>query len=131
MKKKKFFFLGIAAGIIIIAVTYQPEQNNLDEIFFVDATFYPEKGIVIVSYNDTSSKTQMVTLELLGLNETFHKTYYTSSFQETINIATQPKYGWKAHPVTLDIRHSDFGDVSIKTEVHNSGDPAPQTIYGK
>jgi hypothetical protein len=79
---------------------------------------------------DKTKKTNHVVLEILGMDESFQKTLVGSEFVETVQFQTPPKYGWKIHPVTFLIDHQELGTVSLKTEIHSYGQPAPPIIYG-
>ena len=39
-----------------------------------------------------------------------------------------PKYGWKTIPVTLEINHSEFGKVGLKTEIYEPEQFKPKII---
>jgi len=70
-----------------------------------------------------------VVLEILGMEETFQKTFSGSNFIERVQFDSIPKYGWKIHPVTLDIEHQELGKVGIKTEIHSENEPTPSLIF--
>lgn len=104
-------------------------HDVLKSTFEIDATYYDE-GYVKISYIDKTSKTNHVVLEVLGMNESFQKTLSGSQFVETVQFPILPKHGWQVHPVTFLIDHQDLGKVSLKTEIHSFGEPAPPIIYG-
>jgi len=123
-------------SIVVITVlglffVFDSNSNNdvLKSTFEIDATYY-DAGYVEISYLDTSSKTNYVVLEILGMDESFQKTLSGSKFVETVSFPTIPKYGWQVHPVTFLIDHEELGKVSLKTEIHPYGQPAPPIIYG-
>ena len=58
-------------------------------------------------------KTNLTTLEILGMEETFHKEFSQSSFVETVQINSEPKYGWSTIPVVFSINHDEFGDIGV------------------
>ena len=43
-------------------------------------------------------------------------------------LETIPKYGWKTTPVTLEIQHSEFGKIGLKTEIHELDQSKPKII---
>ena len=104
-------------------------KDVLKSTFEIDATYY-DAGYVEISYLDKTSKTNHVVLEILGMDESFQKTLSGSKFVETVIFPVLPKYGWQVHPVTFLIDHEDLGKVSLKTEIHPYGEPAPSIIYG-
>ena len=134
MNKK---IIAVASIIAIIAVVLSVTSNSaLDEptisqTIFVDAVYEPENKIVKITYNDNSKKTNLVTLEILGMEETFHKEFSQSSFVETVQINSEPKYGWSTTPVVFSINHDQFGKIGLKTEIYEQGESKPRIIYSK
>ena len=134
MNKK---IIAVASIIAIIAVVLSVTSNSaLDEptisqTIFVDAVYEPENKIVKITYNDNSKKTNLVTLEILGMEETFHREYARSSFVETVQINSEPKYGWSTTPVVFSINHDEFGKIGIKTEIYEHDELKPRIIYSK
>ena len=50
-----------------------PETHKLFcNSFFVDAVYEPENNIVKITYSDNSKMTSLVSLEILGMEDTFH-----------------------------------------------------------
>ena len=134
MNKK---IIAVALTIAIIAIMLSATSNSaLDEstisqTIFVDAMYDPKNSIVKITYNDNSEKTNLVTLEILGMEETFHREYAQSSFVETVQINSEPKYGWSTTPVVFSINHDEFGKIGIKTEIYEQGESKPRIIYSK
>jgi len=134
MNKK---IIAVASTIAIIAIALSVTSNSaLDEYtisqtIFVDAMYDPKSKIVKITYNDNSKKTNLITLEILGMEETFHKEFSQSSFVETIKINSEPKYGWPTTPVVFSINHDQFGKIGIKTEIYEQGELKPRIIYSK
>ncbi len=132
MAKKIFPIISIvvitALGLFFI---FDSDSNKdvLKSTFEIDATYY-DAGYVEISYLDKTTKTNHVVLEILGMDESFQKTLSGSEFVETVPFPVTPKYGWKVHPVTFLIDHEDLGKISLKTEIHPYGEPAPPIIYG-
>ena len=134
MNKK---IIAVALTIAIIAIVMSATSNSaLDEstisqTIFVDAVYESKSSIVKITYNDNSEKTNLVTLEILGMEETFHREYARSSFVETVQINSEPKYGWSTTPVVFSINHDEFGKIVIKTEIYEQGESKPRIIYSK
>lgn len=125
-------FLGIFTVLALVFLTggATDDKDDLRQTFQVDAVYY-HTGHVEVSFIDKSEKTTNVVMEILGMDESFQKTFSDSQFIEIVPFPTEPKYGWEIHPVVLEIDHKDFGHVQLKTEIHALGDPAPTVIYSK
>jgi len=123
-------FLGIFTIIAILFLTggASDDKDVYRETFQVEAIYY-DAGHVEVSYLDKSGKTTNVVLEILGMSESFQKTYSDSEFIEIVPFPNLPKYGWAIHPVILEIDHKDFGHIQLKTEIHSIGEPLPSIIY--
>ena len=129
--------IATASIIAIIAIVFTATSNStLDEstiskTIFVDAVYEPESEIVKITYNDNSKKTNLATLEILGMEETFHKEFSQSSFIEIVQINSEPKYGWSTTPVVFSINHNEFGEIGLKTEIYEQGELKPRIIYSK
>ena len=123
-------FLGVFTIIAIIFLTggASDDKDVYRETFQVEAIYY-DSGHVEVSYTDKSDKTSKVVLEILGMDESFQKTFSDSEFIEIVPFTTVPKYGWEVHPVVLEVDHDDFGHIQLKTEIHPMGESVPPTIY--
>ena len=132
-------------GIIIVAIVIAgiafsvTDQFNsddsiiLDQIEF-DAVYLENENIVQISFEDESNNTKSAILEILGMDVTYHKEYVfdgESGFIEKMYLEEIPKYGWKTTPVTLEINHSQFGKIGLKTEIHGPNEPSPETIVEK
>ena len=111
----------IAIAAIVISVTSDSalDESTISQTIFVDAVYEPKNKIVRITYNDNSEMTNLITLEVLGMEKTFHKEFSQSSFVETIEINSEPKYGWSTTPI-----NHDFGNIGLKTEI-------PRIIYSK
>ena len=131
--------LGVITVLAILLITGNNTDNEiLKSTFSVDAVYFESKntnlddGYIQITFRDNSFKTKAIVLEVLGMDESFQKTYLDSSeFVEVIPFPTPPKYGWAIHPVTLVIDHEDLGKVSLKTEIRPVGEPPAPIIYGK
>jgi hypothetical protein len=75
--------------------------------------------------------TSLVVLEILGMEETFHKEFSQQSFVEIVQFDSAPKYGWVTMPVTFFLEHDEFGFIGLKTEIHPYDEPKPKVIYSK
>ncbi len=134
----------IALGVItILAILLITGNNNGDQeilrsTFSIEAVYFDQSNSDIASgdayiqitFKDKSEKTNAVVLEVLGMEESFQKTFVNSEFVEIILFPTTPKYGWEIHPVTLQIDHEELGKVSLKTEIRPYGEPPAPIIYG-
>ena len=123
-------FLGVFTVLAIVFLTggASDDKDVYRQTFKVDAIYY-DTGHVEVSYFDNSDKTTNVVLEILGMDESFQKTYTDSEFIEIVPFPNEPKYGWEINPIVLEIDHEDFGHIQLKTEIHPMGEPAPNVIY--
>jgi len=123
----------IAIAAIVISVTSDSalDESTISQTIFVDAVYEPKNKIVRITYNDNSEMTNLITLEILGMEKTFHKEFSQSSFVETIKINSEPKYGWSTTPVVFSINHDQFGKIGLKTEIYEQGGLKPRIIYSK
>ena len=123
-------FLGVFTVLAIVLLTggASDDKDELRQTFQVDAVYY-DTGHVEVSFFDKSKKTTNVVMEILGMDETFQKTFSDTEFIEIIPFPNEPKYGWAIHPIVLEIDHEEFGHIQLKTEIHPFGDTIPPVIY--
>jgi len=123
----------IAIASIVISVTSDSafDESTISQTIFVDAVYEPKNKIVRITYNDNSEMTNIITLEILGMEKTFHKEFLQSSFVETVKINSEPKYGWSTTPVVFSINHDEFGKIGLKTEIYEQGESKPRIIYSK
>lgn len=123
----------ITIAAIVISVTSDSalDESIISQAIFVDAVYEPKNKIVRITYNDNSEMTNLITLEVLGMEKTFHKEFSQSSFVETIEINSEPKYGWSTTPVVFSINHDEFGKIGLKTEIYEQGESKPRIIYSK
>ena len=122
--------LGVFTILALVFLTggATDDKDPLRENFKINAIYY-DAGYVEVSYVDKSDKTNSVTLEILGMETSFQKTFSDSEFIEIIQFPNVPKYGWEIHPRVMEIEHEEFGHVQLKTEIHELNTPSPNTIY--
>ena len=134
MNKKIIVAASIIAIIaIVLSVTSNSalDESTISQTIFVDAVYDPKNKIVKITYNDNSKKTNLITLEILGMEETFHKEFTRSSFVETVQINSKPKYGWSSTPVVFSISHDELGKIGLKTEIYEQGESKPRIIYSR
>ena len=115
----------------IVCLEYNDGLNHSDCVIFVDAVYEPENNIVKITYSDNSKMTSLVILEILGMEETFHKEFSQQSFVEIVQFDSAPKYGWATMPVTFFLEHEELGFIGLKTEIHPYDEPKPKVIYSK
>lgn len=127
--------LGVVTILAILLLTGTNNENEeiLKSTFFIESVYYDNNGdgYIQITFKDNSEKTKAIVLEVLGMQESFQKTFLDSSeFTEIISFPSPPKYGWEIHPVTLLIDHQELGKVSLKTEIRPYGEPSAPIIYG-
>ncbi len=126
----------ISLGIItIFALVFltgggTDDKDILRQTFQVDAVYY-ETGHVEVSFFDKSEKTTLVVMEILGMDESFQKSFYDYQFIEIVPFPNVPKYGWAIHPIVLEIDHPELGHIQLKTEIHPFGESSTPVIYSR
>ena len=134
MNKKVIVLASVIAIIsIVLSITSNPtlDESIISQAIFVDAVYDPKNKIVKITYHDNSEKTSLVILEILGMEKTFHKEFSRSSFVETVQISSEPKYGWSTTPVVFSINHDEFGKIGLKTEIYQQDETKPRIIYSK
>jgi len=117
-------------AIIFLAGAGTDDKDILRQTFQIEAVYY-DSGHVEISYFDKSGKTNSVVMEILGMEESFQKTFSDSEFIEIVPFPNIPKYTWRAHPVVLEIEHEEFGHIQLKTEIHPLDEPVPSVIYSR
>ena len=129
--------IGVALIIAIVAIVMSVtsdsalDESIISQTIFVDAVYEPKNKIVRITYNDNSEMTNLIALEILGMEKTFHKEFLQNSFVETVKINSKPKYGWSTTPVVFSINHDEFGKIGLKTEIYEQGESKPRIIYSK
>jgi len=123
----------IALTVIILSISSNSvlDESIISQTIFVDTVYEPENNLVKITYNDNSKNTNLVTLEILGMEQTFHKEFSQNSFVEIIQINSEPKYGWSTMPVVFSVNHDEFGKIGLKTEIYQMGESKPRIIYSK
>jgi len=129
--------IAVASIIAVIAIALSITSNStvdesiISQTIFVDTVYEPENNLVKITYNDNSKKTNLVTLEILGMEQTFHKEFSQNSFVEIVQINSEPKYGWSTMPVVFSVNHDEFGKIGLKTEIYQMDESKPRIIYSK
>jgi len=123
--------IAIVSIVILVTSDSALDESIISQTIFVDAVYEPKNNIVRITYNDNSEMTNLTTLEILGMEKTFHKEFLQSSFVETVKINFKPKYGWSTTPVVFSINHDEFGKIGLKTEIYEQGESKPRIIYSK
>ena len=123
----------IALAVIIFSISSNSalDESIISQTIFVDTVYEPENNLVKITYNDNSKKTNLVTLEILGMEQTFHKEFSQNSFVEIVQINSEPKYGWSTMPVVFSVNHDEFGKIGLKTEIYQMDESKPRIIYSK
>ena len=124
--------LGVVTVLAILFLTGNgnDDKDILRQTFQIDAVYY-DSGHVEISFLDKSDKTTLVVMEILGMDESFQKTFSNSEFIEIVPFPNFPKYGWAIHPIVLEIDHPELGHIQLKTEIHLIGEPTPIVIYSR
>lgn len=121
--------MGIVAAVAaLLGLVAVPQQDDPD-YFEINATY--SDGTISVLFRDHSDRTDNVSMEILGMAETFRKTYESGYVEESVPFLGPPKYGWGAHPVIFDVSHQALGEISIKTEIRDAGQPAAAVIFAR
>jgi hypothetical protein len=134
MNKKIIATLSIITlSVIIFSISSNSalDESIISQTIFVDTVYEPENNLVKITYNDNSKKTNLVTLEILGMEQTFHKEFSQNSFVEIVQINSEPKYGWSTMPVVFSVNHDEFGKIGLKTEIYQMDESKPRIIYSK
>ena len=134
MNKKIIATLSIITlAVIIFSISSNSalDESIISQTIFVDTVYEPENNLVKITYNDNSKKTNLVTLEILGMEQTFHKEFSQNSFVEIVQINSEPKYGWSTMPVVFSVNHDEFGKIGLKTEIYQMDGSKPRIIYSK
>jgi len=116
---------------LLISSNSALDESIISQTIFVDTVYEPENNLVKITYNDNSKKTNLVTLEILGMEQTFHKEFSQNSFVEIIQFNSEPKYGWSTMPVVFSVNHDEFGKIELKTEIYQMDESKPRIIYSK
>ena len=138
-------FETITIDLPIPEISSDDKTSEMIQAIEVDAKYKPEKGMVTIFYQDKSTGTDKLIVEVWGLPQTYHKEFECDvgalaanaehdnacpdSLVANIKLDSVPKYGWESIPVVFTVDHNQFGKISIKTEIYETGDPKPRIIY--
>ena len=117
------------AAILVLAGIFRGE--DLSNMFYLEGIFYESEGIVEIRFVDKSEGTSSAVLEILGMAESFQRTYDAGEFTEIVPFAGTPSFGWKVTPITVLIQHDVYGTIQLKTEIHGENEPKPKVIAGR
>lgn len=133
MNKKILVISGLIITMIFVASSNlnSIEEKILEQTFAISAIYFVADKYVEINFEDKSNKTKYVTLEILGMPESFHKEYGSSTFVEKIPFVSTPKYGWQSIPVVFEVEHEEFGKISIKIEIRSAGESQSKIIFNK
>ncbi len=120
--------LSILAGFYLFDSTTIDKELMADTFVF-DAVYFEDKQTIEITFQDKSKKTSVVILEILGMQESFQKTFANTEFIESVPFDGPPQYGWETHPLTLVVEHEEFGKIGMKTEVHSGNEPSKPIIF--
>ena len=67
----------IVSIVILVTSDSALDDSAISQTIFVDAVYEPKNKIVRITYNDNSKMTNLITLEILGMEKTFHKEFFT------------------------------------------------------
>lgn len=117
-------------AIIFLSGGGTDDKDILRQTFQIDAVYY-DSGHVEISFLDKTGQTDLVIMEILGMDETYQKSFSDSQFIEIVPFSNVPKYGWAIHPIVLEIDHKELGHIQLKTEIHPIGESIPPVIYSR
>ena len=112
--------IGIVCVVITLLIVltgmsdFGLDESVISQTIFVNAVYEPENELIVINYTDNSAMTILVTLEILGMEKTFHKEFSQQSFVESVQINSIPQYGWATMPVIFTIDHEKFGKIGLK-----------------
>ena len=129
----------------VLTMPTDDEKSEMSQTFLVEAKYKPSRGIISIFYEDKSKMTDKLIIEIWGLPQTYHKEFECDVdalaanaehenvcpdfVTATIKIYSAPKYGWESIPVVFTVDHNQFGKISIKTEIYETGDLKPRVIF--
>ncbi len=77
---KKIIAIGLVIIIIIIVISgtfdFALDESTISQTIFVDAVYDPKNNLVKITYTDESDKTNLVTLEILGMEKHFIRNFH-------------------------------------------------------
>ena len=131
---KNFLTILIATIAVSVIIILNPFSENNDDFahFTFDAVYLKDQNSINITFVDATGKSSFAVLEILGMDETYHKEFeiYNSKFSKLIPLEKIPKYGWNTTPVTLEITYENL-IVKMKTEIHEQNESASKVIFSK
>jgi len=131
---KNFLIILIATIAVSVIIILNPFPNDDDDFshFTFDAVYLKDQNSINITFVDTTGKSSFAILEILGMDETYHKEFEISDskFSKLISLEKIPKYGWKTTPATLEITYEN-SIIKMKTEVHEKNESASEIIFSK
>lgn len=125
MTKKILLIIPVIALLIAMLLPFNDTEYTSD--FDVYATY--DGSMVEVQFTDKSRGTHQVSMEIQGMKETFFRTYNSYNFTDGIHFGAPPQYGWGVHPILLHITHDTLGNITLKTEFRDLGQPQADIIF--
>ncbi len=134
---RAFIIVLLITAIIITAFVLHASNTGYDQdsiegakkALSVDAVYHPLEKFVVVTFNDKTGAEIPVNLEVLGLSQSYREVMPGPFFVTHVEFNSVPKYGWVVHPIVIDMVHPEFGNIQLKTEIYQTGDVKPRTIY--
>ncbi|MBM3910625.1 MAG: hypothetical protein FJ356_03140 [Thaumarchaeota archaeon] len=121
----------IVLGLVLFVNFDSLDHKILEQTFEINAVYFENNSYAEIRFQDKSGKTNHVILEILGMAESFHKEYESSTFVEKIHFQSVPQYGWQSVPITLIVEHEKLGKIGIKTEIRPVGETMAPLIFSK
>ena len=140
-----FDFTELFENLSIPEMITDDDKLAMSQTFVVEAKYKPSKGVISLYYEDQSKMTDKLIIEIWGLPQTYHKEYECNLgtlaqneegenvcpnfVSNTIKIGPPPKYGWESTPVVFSVEHKEYGTISIKTEIYETGTQKPHVQF--
>lgn len=124
MNRRFIYTIGVVVPLMLVLMSVGVEDAP-PEIFQIGATY--SGGYITISFTDESGDTIQTIVEIQGMDETYYRTF-VGDFEERVPFPGPPRYGWGAHPIIFDIQHHVLGDLRIKTEARDVGEPPARLI---
>ena len=129
----------------VLTMPTDDEKSEMSQTFLVEAKYKPSRGIISIFYEDKSKMTDKLIIEIWGLPQTYHKEFECDVdalaanaehenvcpdfVTATIKINSAPKYGWESIPVVFSVEHTEYGSISMKTEIYEVGNQKPHVQF--
>ncbi len=132
LSQKNLIIILVVMIVVSLVVILNASQKNTSDFshFSFDAVFIKNENYILITFEDKSNKSSFAILEILGMEDTFHKEFMINgSFSEKVPINALPKHGWKTIPVTLEITYDKSTIIKMKTEIHDQNTISPEIIF--